>query len=108
MFPRQVITSMISQTSHSMAARMHARGAGRGSRVRRSRYSFHPSSRLRSHRLACGWSNADRVTTQTARTCKIKNVTQIIQGFFVSLTIWVPNDVFTISNAPTLESGSKQ
>lgn len=105
MFPRQVITSMISQTSHSMAARMHARGAGRGSRVS---VSFHPSSRLRSHRLACGWSNADRVTTQTARTCKIKNVTQIIQGFFVSLTMWVPNDVFTISNAPTLVSGSKQ
>ena len=47
-------------------------------------------------------SNAHGVTTQTL------NVTQIIQGFLVSLTMWVPNDVFTISNAPTLESGSKQ
>ena len=60
------------------------------------------SSSLDFSRFACEMSNAHAVTTQTL------NVTQIIQGFLVSLTMWVPNDVFTISNAPTLESGSKQ
>lgn len=60
------------------------------------------SSSLDFSRFACEMSNAHGVTTQTLI------VTQIIQGFLVSLTMWVPNDVFTISNAPTLESGSKQ
>jgi hypothetical protein len=69
-----------------------------------SLHAAHASSSDLSRLLAptCEMSNAHGVTTQTL------NVTQIIQGFLVSLTMWVPNDVFTISNAPTLESGSKQ